>query len=85
MGKYNEKDDTFELTWALACPVLFGLQDFIHETPNGWIYDQPKSFDKKAYMDFVIQQFKEHRYVPQDFAKDKSTYLLLRDAVSEYK
>ncbi len=83
MGKYNEKDDTFELTWAIVCPVLFGLQNFIQETPNGWIYDEPKSFDKKAYMDFVMAQFKENKYVPQDFAKEKSTYLLLRDQVSE--
>lgn len=85
MGKYDEKNDSFELTWAIACPVLFGLQDFIDQNANGWKFNLPKTFDKKAFMNSVMEEFKRHKYVPQDFAKDRSTYLLLRDSVSEFK
>ena len=81
IGKYNEQDGSFELTWAIACPLLFGLQEFICETPEGWTYDEPQGFDKKKYMDTIMSEFKDHKYVPQEFAKDKSTYLILRDAV----
>jgi len=83
IGKYNEKDGSFELTWAIVCPLLFGLQEFIEE--GTFNYAEPQGFDKKKYMDTIISEFKDHKFIPQEFAKDKSTYLILRDAVLENK
>ena len=31
IGKYNQKDDSFDLTWAILCPLLYGLQHFLYE------------------------------------------------------
>tara|TARA_B100001173_G_C15977763_1_gene543005 strand:+ start:288 stop:1490 length:1203 start_codon:yes stop_codon:yes gene_type:complete len=81
IGKYNEKDGSFELTWAIVCPLLFGLQEFIEE--GTFNYDEPQGFDKKKYMDTIMSEFKDHKFIPQEFAKDKSTYLILRDAILE--
>ena len=83
IGKYNESDGSFELTWAVVCPLLFGLQEFIEE--GTYKYLEPQGFDKKKQMDTIMNEFKDHKFIPQEFAKDKSTYLILRDAVLENK
>ena len=83
IGKYNEKTDSFELTWAIVCPLLFGLQEFIDVGTSK--YEEPEGFDKIQYMKDIMSEFKEHKYIPQEFAKSKSTYLILRDAVKANK
>lgn len=82
IGRYSKKDKTFTLSWALACPTLYGLKDFVVEDSKGWSIKYPDSFDKEKYMDKVFDLFKNKSdYVPQDFAKNEDTYLhLLRFA-----
>ena len=77
LGKYNNQNDEFTLTWAIICPLLYGFQHFVHEKADGWVLEIPKEFDEKEYMKFIVEGFKSANFVPQEYAKDKSTYLLI--------
>ena len=44
IGKYNEKDGSFELTWAVVCPLLFGLQEFIEEGTYKYLWREVKLY-----------------------------------------
>tara|TARA_B100000161_G_scaffold120484_1_gene85523 strand:- start:165 stop:1361 length:1197 start_codon:yes stop_codon:yes gene_type:complete len=86
IGKYNQKDDSFDLTWAILCPLLYGLQHFLYEEKSGsWKIKYSNSFDKKAYMNFVLDRFKDSGFEPQTFAKDRAYYQDLYIFVSDYK
>ena len=86
IGKYNQKDDSFDLTWAILCPLLYGLQHFLYEEKSGsWKIKYSNSFDKKAYMNYVLDRFKDSGFEPQTFAKDRAYYQDLYIFVSDYK
>lgn len=86
IGKYNQKDDSFDLTWAILCPLLYGLQHFLYEEKSGsWKIKYSDSFDKKAYMNYVLDRFKDSGFEPQTFAKDRAYYQDLYIFVSDYK
>ena len=86
IGKYNQKDDSFDLTWAILCPLLYGLQHFLYEEKSGsWKIKYSDSFDKKAYMNYVLDRFKNSGFEPQTFAKDRAYYQDLYIFVSDYK
>ena len=86
IGKYNQKDDLFDLTWAILCPLLYGLQHFLYEEKSGsWKIKYSNSFDKKAYMNYVLDRFKDSGFEPQTFAKDRAYYQDLYIFVSDYK
>ena len=86
IGKYNQKNDSFDLTWAILCPLLYGLQHFLYEEKSGsWKIKYSNSFDKKAYMNFVLDRFKDSGFEPQTFAKDRAYYQDLYIFVSDYK
>ena len=86
IGKYNQKDDSFDLTWAILCPLLYGLQHFLYEEKSGsWEIKYSDSFDKKAYMNYVLDRFKDSGFEPQTFAKDRAYYQDLYILVSDYK
>ena len=82
LGRFSKSENTFTLSWAVICPTLYGLKDFVQEDSNGWAIKYPKSFDKEKYVSKVFDLFKnKYDYVPQDFAKNEATYLdLLRFA-----
>ena len=86
IGKYNQKDDSFDLTWAILCPLLYGLQHFLYEEKSGsWKIKYSNSFDKKAYMNYVLDRFKDSGFEPQTFAKDRAYYQDLYIFVSDYR
>lgn len=86
IGKYNEKDGTFELTWAILCPLLFGLQHYLYEEKAGtWNIKYSDKFDKKKYMDYVLDRFKDSGFEPQTFAKDRAIYSDLYIFMLDYK
>ena len=86
IGKYNQKDDSFDLTWAILCPLLYGLQHFLYEEKSGsWKIKYSNSFDKKAYMNYVLDRFRDSGFEPQTFAKDRAYYQDLYIFVSDYK
>lgn len=86
IGKYNQKEDSFELTWAILCPLLYGLQHYLYEEKSGsWNIKYSESFDKKAYMNYVLDRFKDSGFEPQTFAKDRAYYQDLYIFVSDYK
>tara|TARA_B100000424_G_C22917574_1_gene488220 strand:- start:254 stop:1447 length:1194 start_codon:yes stop_codon:yes gene_type:complete len=75
IGKFNQKNDSFDLTWAILCPLLYGLQHFLYEEKSGsWNIKYSDSFDKKAYMNYVLDRFKDSGFEPQTFAKDRAYY-----------
>ncbi len=74
IGKFDTKTKEFELGWALLCPLLYSLQEFIHEEKGEWILKYPKTFNKEKFMSFILNEFKKCDFVPQEFAKDKSNY-----------
>ena len=43
------------------------------------------SFDKKAYMNYVLDRFRDSGFEPQTFAKDRAYYQDLYIFVSDYK
>jgi len=87
LGTLSQDSENFELNWGIVCPLLYGLQHFVTEKSDGWSISIPDSFDKKKYMEYIMQQFKSKNYVPQDFAKDDATYLRLyiyvNDAIND--
>ena len=86
IGKYNQKNDSFDLTWAILCPLLYGLQHFLYEEKSGsWKIKYSNSFDKKAYMNYVLDRFRDSGFEPQTFAKDRAYYQDLYIFVSDYK
>ena len=86
IGKYNQKDDSFDLTWAILCPLLYGLQHFLYEEKSGsWKIKYSDTFDKKAYMNYVLDRFKDSGFEPQTFAKDRAYYQDLYIFVSDYR
>jgi hypothetical protein len=86
IGKYSEKDDTFDLTWAILCPLLYGLQHYLYEeSPGVWNIKYSDKFDKKKYMDYVLDRFKMTGFEPQTFAKDRAIYSDLYIFISDYK
>ena len=86
IGKYSEKDDTFDLTWAILCPLLYGLQHYLYEeSPGVWNIKYSDKFDKKKYMNYVLDRFKMTGFEPQTFAKDRAIYSDLYIFISDYK
>ena len=86
IGKYSEKDDTFDLTWAIMCPLLYGLQHYLfEESPGVWNIKYSDKFDKKKYMNYVLDRFKMSGFEPQTFAKDRAIYQDLYIFISDYK
>jgi hypothetical protein len=83
VGTISNDNKRFELAWAIVCPVLYGLQHFVKEKNDGWSISVPDYFDKNKYMEYVMARFKDKNYVPQDFAKDRATYLDLYIYVGE--
>jgi hypothetical protein len=77
LGTLSKDNKDFELNWGIVCPLLYGLQHFVTEKSDGWSISIPDSFDKKKYMEEIMQLFKSKNYVPQDFAKDDAIYLHL--------
>ena len=79
LGKYNEKNNTFELAFGVLIPTLYGLSNFITENPktNTWDFKLSSKFDKNDYMKTVFDEFKSYDYNPQDFGKDRSVYFKL--------
>lgn len=86
IGKYSEKDDTFDLTWAILCPLLYGLQHYLYEeSPGVWNIKYSDKFDKKKYMNYVLDRFRMTGFEPQTFAKDRAIYQDLYIFISDYK
>ena len=86
IGKYNQKEDAFELTWAILCPLLYGLQHYLYEDSSGsWKIKYSDKFDKEAYMKYVLDRFKMSGFDPQTFAKDRAIYQDLYIYISDYK
>ena len=84
IGKFNQKNDSFDLTWAILCPLLYGLQHFLYEEKSGsWNIKYSDSFDKKAYMNYVLERFKDSGFEPQTFAKNRAYYQDLYIFVSD--
>tara|TARA_B100000242_G_C43026722_1_gene478069 strand:+ start:258 stop:1451 length:1194 start_codon:yes stop_codon:yes gene_type:complete len=84
IGKFNQKNDSFDLTWAILCPLLYGLQHFLYEEKSGsWNIKYSDSFDKKAYMNYVLDRFKDSGFEPQTFAKNRAYYQDLYIFVSD--
>ena len=86
IGRYSEKTKTFTLSWALVCPVLYGLKDFVTDDSKPLRIEYPKTFDKEKYMNQAFKIFKEeYDYVPQDFAKNTSSYYKLLRYAGSFK
>jgi len=86
IGKYNVKEDTFDLTWAILCPLLYGLQHYLYEeSPGVWNIKYSDKFDKKKYMNYVLDRFKMSGFEPQTFAKDRAIYQDLYIFIADYK
>ena len=86
IGKYNEKENTFELTWAILCPLLYGLQHYLYEESRGvWSIKYSDKFNKKKYMNYVLDRFKMTGFEPQTFAKDRAIYSDLYIFIADYK
>ena len=64
--------------------VLIGHEDLLVDEvdPTKGFTD---SFDKKAYMNYVLDRFKDSGFEPQTFAKDRAYYQDLYIFVSDYK
>ena len=85
IGRYSTKTKEFALSWALVCPILYGLRDFVVEDSKGWKMKYPSGFDKEDYMEKAFEIFKKDcDYVPQEFGKQEGTYLKLLRYASRY-
>ena len=80
IGKYNEETNEVLMQWGLICPALYGLKSFLVEDTGKWTIKYPKNFDRKTYIELVINMFKDAdkgKMDLQTFAKDRGTYLEL--------
>jgi len=75
IGKYNDEKGEILMQWAIICPTLYGLKNFLVQKSGKWMIDPPSNFNRKDYMSFIFDLFKkEAQGVLQDFAKDRATY-----------
>ena len=82
LGVFKEKEDTFSASLGVIYPVLYGLKNFLEYDTGAWKFNLPANFDKKAYMEHVVNLFNERREGgangdPQTFGKSEANYLKL--------
>jgi hypothetical protein len=80
IGKYNEETNEVLMQWGLICPAIYGLKSFLVEDTGKWTIKYPKHFNRKTYIELVINMFKDSdkgKMDLQTFAKDRGTYLEL--------
>ena len=64
------------MQWGIICPTLYGLKSFLVESTGKWTIKYPENFDKKAYIQEIIEMFKDSEIGAnlQTFGKSRSVY-----------
>jgi len=81
IGKLNSDKTEIDIQWAIICPALYGLKSFFVSDTGKWKLKYPDNFNKKEYMQKVMDLFKDPDYGNGDlqtFAKDRSVYSELK-------